>query len=61
LLRRRAHGATGFAACLQQINSLAVLPLEDLARDPDQEYFADGMTDERRSTPPPSGTLSSRR
>ena len=28
------------------INSLAVLPLEDLARDPDQEYFADGMTDE---------------
>jgi hypothetical protein len=38
-----------------------VLPLEDLARDPDQEYFADGMTDERRSTPPPSGTLSSRR
>jgi TolB-like protein/DNA-binding winged helix-turn-helix (wHTH) protein/Flp pilus assembly protein TadD len=28
------------------IHSLAVLPLEDLARDPDQEYFADGMTDE---------------
>jgi TolB-like protein len=26
--------------------SLAVLPLEDLSRDPDQAYFADGMTDE---------------
>src|SRR5215469_13123942 len=28
------------------ISSLAVLPLENLSRDPDQEYFADGMTDE---------------
>ena len=28
------------------IDSLAVLPLEDLSRDPDQDYFADGMTDE---------------
>jgi eukaryotic-like serine/threonine-protein kinase len=28
-----------------QIRSLAVLPLENLSRDPDQEYFADGMTD----------------
>lgn len=28
------------------IRSLAVLPLENLSRDPDQEYFADGMTDE---------------
>ena len=27
------------------IRSLAVLPLENLSRDPDQEYFADGMTD----------------
>jgi TolB-like protein/Flp pilus assembly protein TadD len=27
------------------IESLAVLPLENLSRDPDQEYFADGMTD----------------
>src|SRR5260370_4838460 len=26
------------------IRSLAVLPLENLSRDPDQEYFADGMT-----------------
>jgi adenylate cyclase len=27
------------------IESLAVLPLENLSRDPDQEYFADGMTE----------------
>src|SRR5439155_13902598 len=29
-----------------RIASLAVLPLENLSRDPEQEYFADGMTDE---------------
>ena len=29
-----------------QIQSLAVLPLENLSRDPDQQYFAEGMTDE---------------
>ena len=28
------------------IHSLAVLPLENLSGDPEQEYFADGMTDE---------------
>jgi len=28
------------------IRSIAVLPLQNLSRDPDQEYFADGMTDE---------------
>ncbi len=28
-----------------QISSLAVLPLANLSRDPEQEYFADGMTD----------------
>ena len=28
------------------INSLLVLPLENLSRDPAQDYFADGMTDE---------------
>ena len=28
------------------IRALAVLPLENLSRDPEQEYFADGMTDD---------------
>jgi TolB-like protein/DNA-binding winged helix-turn-helix (wHTH) protein/Tfp pilus assembly protein PilF len=28
-----------------KIDSVAVLPLENLSRDPEQEYFADGMTD----------------
>ncbi len=28
------------------VRSLAVLPLENLSGDPEQEYFADGMTDE---------------
>lgn len=30
----------------ERIESLAVLPLEDLTRDSEQEYFADGMTDQ---------------
>jgi TolB-like protein/DNA-binding winged helix-turn-helix (wHTH) protein/Tfp pilus assembly protein PilF len=30
----------------QPIKSLAVLPLENLSRDPEQEYFCDGMTDQ---------------
>lgn len=30
----------------REIRSLAVLPLANLSNDPDQEYFADGMTDE---------------
>ena len=29
-----------------KIRSLAVLPLQNLSRDPEQEYFADGMTEE---------------
>jgi TolB-like protein/DNA-binding winged helix-turn-helix (wHTH) protein/Tfp pilus assembly protein PilF len=31
---------------LPQIKSIAVLPLENLSREPEQEYFADGMTEE---------------
>ena len=30
----------------QVISSIAVLPLENLSRDPEQDYFADGMTEE---------------
>jgi serine/threonine protein kinase len=40
-LRRRIFGPGPSS----QIQSLAVLPLENLSRDPNQEYFADGMTD----------------
>jgi len=36
---RRVSGVT-------KVQSLAVLPLENLSHDPDQEYFAEGMTDE---------------
>jgi len=47
-------GATGYLwlqrqsriAGMEAIRSVAVLPLENLSRDPAQEYFADGMTDE---------------
>jgi len=33
-------------ASLKSIQSIAVLPLENLSKDPNQDYFADGMTDE---------------
>ncbi len=32
------------------IESIAVLPLDNLSRDPEQEYFVDGMTDELITT-----------
>src|SRR4029077_5566575 len=41
-LRQRLLGATA----TRRIQSIAVLPLENLSGDPSQEYFADGMTDE---------------
>jgi len=40
-LRQRFFGRSDFGT----IRSLAVLPLENLSRDPEQEYFADGMTE----------------
>ena len=38
------------AASRLAINSIAVLPLQNLSHDPNQEYFADGMTDELITT-----------
>jgi len=35
-----------YSAATASIHSLAVLPLDNLSGDPNQEYFADGMTDE---------------
>jgi TolB-like protein/Flp pilus assembly protein TadD len=41
-IRERMPGKTA----TEPIHSVAVLPLENLSHDPEQEYFADGMTDE---------------
>jgi TolB-like protein/Tfp pilus assembly protein PilF len=45
--RLAAHVGAHSRAPVQapHIESIAVLPLEDLSRDPKQEYFADGLTD----------------
>jgi serine/threonine-protein kinase len=40
----RDRGGTGSSAA-PEIESLAVLPLANLSGDPDQDYFADGMTE----------------
>ncbi len=40
-----------------KIESIAVLPLENLSHDPEQEYFADGMTDELIATLAKIGSL----
>ena len=45
-VRRVAATATAEPEASGSIRSLAVLPLENLSHDPEQEYFADGMTDE---------------
>ena len=42
-IARRSHGSLANSG---RIESLAVLPLANLSADPQQEYFADGMTDE---------------
>jgi TolB-like protein/DNA-binding winged helix-turn-helix (wHTH) protein len=45
ILRRWVRpGATSSAA--PRISSIAVLPLENLSNDPEQQYFVEGMTDE---------------
>jgi TolB-like protein/Flp pilus assembly protein TadD len=36
----------GNVAAARPIGSIAVLPLENLSKDPEEEYFADGMTEE---------------
>jgi eukaryotic-like serine/threonine-protein kinase len=43
--RIRAVGAGGGPPPSAEANGLVVLPLRNLANDPEQEYFADGMTD----------------
>ena len=41
-MRDRLFGSS----TLRRVGSVAVLPLTNLSHDPEQEYFADGMTDE---------------
>jgi serine/threonine protein kinase/tetratricopeptide (TPR) repeat protein len=43
--RIRARDESPSAPLRSRIESIAVLPLENLSRDADQEYFADGMTE----------------
>jgi len=50
LLAVRAAGWPDRLAGRKPVESLAVLPLENLSHDPEEEYFADGMTDELITT-----------
>ncbi len=45
LARRGYRFIESLTASPGRIESLAVLPLENLSRDPEQEYFAEGMTE----------------
>jgi len=45
-LRSSAPAPTLELSAKRRINSIAVLPLDNFSGDPNQEYFADGMTDE---------------
>ena len=45
IVSRVGHGPTETASSPSDPKSIAVLPLENLSGDPEQEYFADGMTD----------------
>ena len=45
-LARRGYRFVGKIECdVPRVRSLAVLPLENLSRDPEQEYFAEGLTE----------------
>ena len=41
----KSTSQSGWAPAVAVVSSLAVLPLANLSRDADQEYFSDGMTD----------------
>jgi eukaryotic-like serine/threonine-protein kinase len=44
-IREQPQGGSGSASSHDAVRSLAVLPLDNVSRDPAQEYFADGMTE----------------